>query len=281
MIQFIVGSYARQNSTLGPLLRRVPLNATTRQVLSLERGEQRAYLDKLWRFNHAAGTLAASTGSSALYQMRKFAGLVRRFNQLPCTVDTRRRRADLLNDCDKDRCRILVLGDDDLLSVELSRRGFRQVTVADCDERLLARLRQETQQYSTPPRIVRADFRQGFVCPEPMDVVFTDPPYSFEGAQAFLRLAVASVAPTGRIFLMVNPEIFGSTFKEISATAVRAGFQLRRHLPAFNAYPIGILEDVALRLSWRLLLNAPAPKTGGNPILFCSDCLEFGRGDGD
>jgi hypothetical protein len=284
VLKYLLVSYASQDSFLGPLLRLIPLNATTKQVLSLSRGEQKAYLETLYRFNHKTVTAApaASKGgvaANALYRIRRTAGLIRRFNQLPCTVESRQARADLLSAESKD-IRILVLGDDDLLSVELARRGFRHVTVADCDEVLLQRIRAETADCPTPPRVVQADFRQGFDRElEAMDVVFLDPPYSIDGAKAFLRHAVraAEGARASRIFLMINPGIFGSRFSEITSVATGAGFRQTRHLPAFNSYPIGLFEATVLRLSWRLILCFPLPKGYRGALHFCSDAFELKR----
>jgi hypothetical protein len=292
VLRFLLGSYASETSMLGPLLRQIPLNATTRQVLSLGRAEQRAYFENLWRFNdeqarkgldgaatpEGSGGRAGGRAASALYQIRRTAGLIRRFNQLPCTVGTRERRADLLVGLPEATTRILVLGDDDLLSVELARRGYAKVTVADCDEQLLGRIASETKDLETPPRIVRADFRQGFSAPEPADVVFLDPPYFLDGAQAFLRLAIQAAAPAARLYLMINPDIFGGRFGEITGTAGRQSFKVVRHRPRFNAYPIGILEASCLRIAWGLLMGRPLPRLGGRSLLFCSDCFELERG---
>ena len=280
VIRYLAASYGRKDSVLGPVLRAIPLNATTRQVLSLKRSEQRAYLENLHRFNDARPSepaKARSAASAALYKMRLTAGLFRRFNQLPCTVETREKRGDLLAGVDPETARVLVLGDDDLVSVELARRGFRHVAVADCDDDLLDRIRRETLALPSPPQIIRADFRQGFKAPEPADVVFLDPPYSIDGALAFLRLALAAAkpAPTTRIYLMINQAILGSAFAAVTDAAAKAGFRLTVTRPGFNAYPIGPLEAGILKTAWKLVLGLPAPKGARGGILFFSDCFEF------
>jgi hypothetical protein len=281
VIRYLLASYCRQGSVLGPLLRAIPLNASTKQVLGLRRSEQRAYLEGLHRFNQEQPLTRSGTrgAAAALYKIRKAAGLIRRYNQLPCTVETRQRRADLLTGLDPEQQRILVLGDDDLVSVELARRGFRHVTVADCDAQLIATIARETAGLATPPHIVHADFRRGFVCPEPMDVVFLDPPYSIDGALAFLRLAFASAkdAPTTRVYLMINPAILGSAFAAITDFAARFGYRLAERRPGFNAYPLGAFEATVLRAAWQLVLHLPLPANARGGLLFCSDCFVFER----
>ena len=281
VIWYLVSRYAEPRSLIGPLVRAYPFNDTTRQVLSLRRLDIAAYLENLWAFNRERRRRRDGDldGGQDLYAARTTAGMLRRFNQLPCTVDSRKRRADLLGDLDPQSARILVLGDDDLLAVELARRGFAHVTVADCDEVLLERIRQATAGLATPPNIVRADFRQGFSTDKPMDVVFLDPPYSIGGAQAFLDLAVAAAgkSPGTRIYLMINPDLFGVQFSEVIAGVKAAGFSLARQVSRFNAYPIGWFEGLILRGAWRFMLRLPGLPGKRSGLEFCSDCFEFRR----
>lgn len=148
----------------------------------------------------------------------------RHFRGLGKSTGSRRARADLLKDVDPATCRILVLGDDDLLSVELAQRGFRHVTVADCDPRLLARIRAETAALATPPEIVEADFHAGLGWKGQADVIFLDPPYSVAGAEAFLKLTIGCAAPLSHFYLMINPFVVGSNFSHVIALAVHSGF---------------------------------------------------------
>jgi len=276
IIRYLVGTYTKSNSIFGPLWRAVPMNATTQQVLGLERSEQRAYLENLWHFNHESQP-AATANDTDLYGSSHGIGVRRPFNQLPCTVASRKARADLLAHEDPASCRILVLGDDDLLSVELAQRGFSHVTVADCDEQLLARIRAETSALANPPDIIAADFQAGLGWDGRADVVFLDPPYSVAGAAAFLQLAISSAAPKARIYLMINPYVIGRDFSRIIAQAVHAGFYLKQQRPAFNSYPIGWYGATILRLGWHYLLGAHSDKPTPRQLYFCSDCFEFGR----
>ena len=277
VVRYLVGTYKSPTSMLAPLWRVVPLNATTEQVLGLELAEQRAYLENLWQFNHHPKQARAAHHDD-LYGHSKGIGFLRRFNQLPCTVESRRARADLLRELNPAASRILILGDDDLLAVELAQRGFRHVTVADCDERLLERIRDETKDLATPPQIIAADFRAGFVWDGHADVIFLDPPYSVSGAEAFLQLAIAHAAPKSRIYLMINPFVVGRPFSQVIAKAVHAGYHLAKQRPSFNGYPIGWFESTILRLAWRYFLGVQNAPKAPEQLYFCSDCFEFQRG---
>ena len=127
LISYLIALYARQDKVIGWVLRALPLNPTTRQVLDLTYDEQLAYLQNLWDFNQRNRGVG-SVDRGALYAGQKAAGLMRRFNQLPCTLATRKARADLLSGRGLEASRILILGDDDLLSVELSPRGSAEGT---------------------------------------------------------------------------------------------------------------------------------------------------------
>lgn len=277
LISYLIALYPRKDKAIGALLRALPLNPTTRQVLGLTYGEQLAYLQKLWDFNQKHQRLEHSDASS-LYAGQKTAGLLRRFNQLPCTLATRKARADLLSGRDLESSRILILGDDDLLSVELSKRGFKQVAVADCDPVLLDRIRRETADCPTPPRIILADFHKLDQLEEVADVVILDPPYSAEGATAFLNLAISLAAPQATMYMMVNPNVLGAAYQELNAKAVQSGFRLTARREGFNAYPIGGIPSIIMRLAWWHYMRLPLRKTVGRELCFFSDCFEFVRG---
>ncbi len=277
LISYLIALYARKDTVIGSLLRTLPLNPTTRQVLSLTYNEQLTYLQKLWDFNQTYRRLEP-TDASSLYAGQKTAGFLRRFNQLPCTLATRRARADLLSGRDLESSRILILGDDDLLSVELSKRGFKQVAVADCDPVLLDRIRRETADCPTPPRIILADFHKLDQLKEVADVVILDPPYSTEGATAFLKLAISLAAPQATMYMMVNPNVLGAAYQELNAKAVQSGFRLTARREGFNAYPIGAIPSLTMRLAWWHYMRLPLRKTAGRELCFFSDCFEFVRG---
>ncbi|MBM4252480.1 MAG: class I SAM-dependent methyltransferase [Deltaproteobacteria bacterium] len=276
VIRHLLGLYASQDAVIGPLLRALPLNATTRQVLSLSRAEQTGYLEALWKHNQGGNSAPANVaGSDSVYEPRQLAGLFRRFNQLPCTVSTRVKRAALLSGLDPQTASVLLLGDDDLLSVELCRLGYQHVTVADCDQDLLATIRRETAKAPAPPRIIAADFRELPDLGIKADLVVLDPPYTLDGANSFLRLAVKLARPESTIVLMVNKEIMGPAYAGLTAQAKTLGLSLKAHHEGFNAYPIGSMSRLIMRLAWWHYMGVPLGATSKREIYFYSDCFLF------
>jgi predicted methyltransferase len=269
-----------RRTLLGALVGTTTLNATTKQVLSLSWGERREYLEGLWQFNAKLAEADGSVEQVGLYAVSKTAGVLRRFNQLPCSLASRMRRADLLADAGTKLRKLMILGDDDLLSVELARRGFPQVAVADCDVRLLTRIAQETQELAKPPRLIRADFREGLPEEEKAEICVLDPPNSIAAALTFFRLAIWTVrhCKDAQVYMMINPRILGSNFSLIERFGESCGYEISRHLPAFNSYPLGSVDQLMLRSAWRVLLGRTAPALAPDqPLHYSSDCFVFTR----
>jgi predicted methyltransferase len=101
--------------------------------------------------------------------------------------------------------RILLLGDDDLISVAIAHFAawsgrpsmIRRLTVVDTDPDVLAWAGQQAAGTGVTVELVEHDLRE----PLPaglaggFDVVVTDPPYTVAGAELFLSRAVAGLAP--------------------------------------------------------------------------------------
>jgi N4-bis(aminopropyl)spermidine synthase len=127
-------------------------------------------------------------------------------DQTHCTVDTKLSRVLRLHQA---RAlagqRIILLGDDDLVSVAIahvaaltgSAGAIRRLTVVDTDADILAWIERNVADTGTAVETVRHDLRR----PLPaelageFDVVLTDPPYTVAGAQLFLSRAVSALAP--------------------------------------------------------------------------------------
>ncbi len=127
-------------------------------------------------------------------------------DQTHCTIDTKLSRVLRLHQA---RAlagqRIILLGDDDLISVAIahfaaltgSAGAIRRLTVVDADADILAWIDRNVADTGTAVETVRHDLRQ----PLPadlageFDVVLTDPPYTVAGARLFLSRAVSALAP--------------------------------------------------------------------------------------
>jgi predicted methyltransferase/DNA-directed RNA polymerase subunit RPC12/RpoP len=163
-------------------------------------------------------------------------------DQVHCDVETKIRRVLALHEVGAlDGRRILLLGDDDLTSLAIflvaERLGVRpdRVVVVEVDPALVAFLRR------TPfdVHVLAHDLRDPLpaeLCGS-VDTVFTDPPYTVEGATLFLSRAAEAVAGRSRADVFLA---FGGKRPEESLRVQRAiaemGFVVRRLVRNFNEY---------------------------------------------
>jgi predicted methyltransferase/DNA-directed RNA polymerase subunit RPC12/RpoP len=179
-------------------------------------------------------------------------------DQTHCTVDTKLRRVLAMHEAGAVAGRrILVLGDDDLVSVALAAfAGLvgpaarpRAVTVLDCDAGLVRYLREELAAHGLAAEVVEHDLRDPLpaALAGEFDVVCTDPPYTVAGAELFLSRAVAALAPgAGRhVFFSFGPR----RPEETTATQrlmADMGLAVRSLTPGFNSYTgAGILAGTS------------------------------------
>jgi predicted methyltransferase len=172
-------------------------------------------------------------------------------DQTHCTVGTKIARVLALHESGAlAGTRILLLGDDDLVSVAVARftdlheatspaGQVRQLTVVDTDQDVLDCIAAQTADSGLDLRLVRHDLRQ----PLPADLVgafdvaCTDPPYTVAGAELFLSRAVAALAPGGgqHVFFSFGarrPDDMLRTQQLIAGL----GLVLRGLTPNFNEY---------------------------------------------
>ena len=167
-------------------------------------------------------------------------------DQAHCDVDTKVRRVLALHAADAiDGRKVLLLGDDDLVSVAIARltgsldlRPAR-VVVLDVHGRLLAFLRGELARAPFRWEVRRHDLRDPLpqsLCGT-VDTVFTDPPYTVAGAELFLSRAAEAVAGDRRGDVFFS---FGSRSPDEELRVQRAitamGFVTKRLVRDFNEY---------------------------------------------
>jgi N4-bis(aminopropyl)spermidine synthase len=127
-------------------------------------------------------------------------------DQTHCTVTTKIRRVLAMHEAGALLGRrILLLGDDDLMSVAISAfaeavgatAGIERLTVIDSDPDVLAWAADQIAGTGIDAELIEHDLRQ----PLPtrlaggFDVACTDPPYTVAGAELFLSRAVSGLAP--------------------------------------------------------------------------------------
>jgi N4-bis(aminopropyl)spermidine synthase len=169
-------------------------------------------------------------------------------DQTHCTVDTKLARVLRLHQA---RAlagqRILLLGDDDLISVAIARfaaltgsgAAIRRLVAVDTDADVLRWIDEQVAGTETVVETVEHDLRQ----PLPpsltgaFDVVLTDPPYTVAGAELFLSRAVTALAPQPGRHVFFS---FGARRPDETIAVQRAmaemGLAVRSLAPGFNEY---------------------------------------------
>ena len=172
-------------------------------------------------------------------------------DQCPATIGTTLRRLALLMDVvNLEGRRLLLLGDDDLLSVAVSATQLStHVTVLDLDQSLLAYIARWTSQEVV--ELVHHDLRM--YLPKSLaagyDVVFTDPPYTEAGQFLFLRSAMTALRPVAGSSVFVCASrlyLKPRDIQRIITITAHAGLQLSEIKEDFNRYkaPPNMLEDL-------------------------------------
>ena len=167
-------------------------------------------------------------------------------DQCHCTVGTKLRRVLALDEADAlVGRRILLLGDDDLVSLAIAavvRRFGSDATVPhlavlDIDTQLLDFLRAELEDAPFPFTCVRHDLREPLpgAIAGAFDTVVTDPPYTVPAARLFLSRAAEALDGGGGVFLSFGSRRPGATF-ELQRAVGEMGFAIRRLVPDFNDY---------------------------------------------
>ena len=169
-------------------------------------------------------------------------------DQTHCTVATKIRRVLRMHDAGAlDGKRMIVLGDDDLISVAVAAFAalvggatrIRRLAVLDCDPDVLAFIGRPAAGTGVEVELAEHDLR----APLPagllggFDVACTDPPYTVAGAELFLSRAVSALTPRrgpARVLLVRarRPEETLRTQQLIAAM----GLTVRALLPGFNTY---------------------------------------------
>jgi predicted methyltransferase len=168
-------------------------------------------------------------------------------DQCHCTAETKVRRVLALHQADAlVGRRVLLLGDDDLISVAI--RGFverfgstatvARLTVVDVDPALIGFLRQRLAGAPFPVAALEHDLRDPLPASllRRFDTVVTDPPYTVPAARLFLsRAADALAGAGGTAFLSFGSRRPGVGF-DLQQGLIRMGFLIRSLVRDFNEY---------------------------------------------
>jgi N4-bis(aminopropyl)spermidine synthase len=179
-------------------------------------------------------------------------------DQTHCTPDTKLRRVLRMHEAGAlAGQRVIVLGDDDLVSVALAVFAAhagpaatpRRVAVVETDPDLAAYLRRRLADSGMAAEVIEHDLREPLPGPllRGFDVACTDPPYTVAGAELFLSRAVSALAPGagGHVFFS-----FGARRPEETLGTQRMladlGLAVRSLVPGFNTYTgAGVLASTS------------------------------------
>ena len=197
-------------------------------------------------------------------------------DQTHCTMDTKIRRVLRMHEAGAlAGQRVIVLGDDDLISLAIAAFAAlpaaaapRRLAVVDCDPDLLGYLGERAAAGRVPVELVEHDLRQ----PLPagllgaFDVACTDPPYTTAGAELFLSRAVAALAGgAGRhVFFSFGARRPDETLRTQRLIA-DLGLTVRSLVPGFNSYTgAGILAGTSHLYHLRTTEGARPAITGAH-----------------
>jgi N4-bis(aminopropyl)spermidine synthase len=196
-------------------------------------------------------------------------------DQTHCTTDTKLRRVLAMHEAGAlAGRRILLLGDDDLVSMAIAmfagRAGAaarpRGVTVLDCDPDLVGYLRGQLRDPGFPVQVIEHDLRDQLpaALTGAFDVACTDPPYTVAGAELFLSRAVDALAPGpgGHVFFSFGPRRPAETTATQRLMA-DMGLAIRSLTPGFNFYTgAGILAGTSHLYHLRTTQDSRPARTG-------------------
>lgn len=169
-------------------------------------------------------------------------------DQSHCTVATKLRRVLFLHKAGAlAGKRVLLLGDDDLMSIAIERvarcYGFvdsiREMAVVDVDPAVVAFCRARLPAAGFPVTFYEHDLREALPdrLRDGFDTVFTDPPFTPEGAELFLSRAATALAPGGggSVFFCSGMKPPHESLR-IQVGIAAMGFVIRRLARNFNEY---------------------------------------------
>jgi hypothetical protein len=168
------------------------------------------------------------------------------FNQFPCTNHARKRRVErLLADFPHViSMSVGLLGDDDLLSLELAYQGPFIPIVLDADESLLRYIRELATLTGVAVETHTVDFSRAAPIPVSFDSFFTDPPYSYAGVYSFMHHGLRCLSTRDYVYVVANQMMMGS----------RQMLEIFRALTEVGVYPTMIspsASDYDLPLNYR------------------------------
>lgn len=166
------------------------------------------------------------------------------FNQFPCDQNSRTKRHDLLKARypHATKIRVGIVGDDDLLSIELSPDPRFETLVLEKDPRIVKLLAGHTNQQCQLVTMDITDINEDDTNQEEKVQTFiTDPPYTVDGALAFIRAGLSIMENNGEqkeFYVVLNPTMMGRKMQTVLRILSLAGITLTHVVENFSQYKL-------------------------------------------
>lgn len=226
-----------------------------------------------------ANTTEASQQSMIPVTGKFDARVFRPHSQLPCTQGTAAQRVQKALEMFSHDAKILLLGDDDMVSVELAMAGFRNVTAVDIDRKVLRSIDRICDANGLKIRSAIHDLRQ----PAPQhlidnyDLVFFDPEYSQAGLEMFVSSALnfTNGRPGTCFFVSIHlMSLMPSGITTAESFLNSIGVELLEFHQGFNVYPVPTRLRGLIRLVNQVLIGSKALGVDGYTFpYFLSDAM--------
>lgn len=169
---------------------------------------------------------------------------LKELNQFPCDQASRTRRHQLLNDRypHATKVRVGIVGDDDLLSIELATDQRFETLVLEKDPRIVELIAKHTQQQCTLITRDVVDINADDINQEEKVQTFiTDPPYTLDGSLAFIKAGL-SIMQNNReqkeFYVVLNPTMMGRKIEGLLRILALAGITLTYIVENFSQYKL-------------------------------------------
>jgi len=163
------------------------------------------------------------------------------YNQFPCTETSRIKRVvKLVADYPYvSSMQVGLLGDDDLLSIEIASYTPFEVTVVEKDERVIDSINKYKHAKGLNIEIIEGDLSDDLNIDAIFDTFITDPPYTFYGVLWFIFNGLNLLQTKDRVYLIANQMMLGNrVMSSLFRSLGIAGLFPVEITPAFSQYPL-------------------------------------------
>jgi hypothetical protein len=203
----------------------------------------------------------------------------RSFGQLPCTVKSIHSRVTTILSTVSKESPILVIGDDDALSMALAQNGFKDITVFEIDMAIVNKLKETAKNYPDSRiniyqhdvfKTIPGAYRKEFA------LVTFDPWYAIDGLEAFFKCALnATLTVKPKVLLSFNVGALLSDYSQLHSTFETLRYRVAGWSPLANTYPMprGLRQTLEFAELACALLSCRLVRPYKSPQLFFSSDL--------